>query len=116
MQTLYNRFQTINRNKPIFVLEFGATKDSKGCGKASNDCTKIRRNGAAKWGDEALQAIFTNTNWKMLRGFSWWNEAFKDGGQVNMRVQDNPCLKEVFQRRFNEHGEKIIEGPITTRA
>lgn len=111
MENAYKRFQSINKDKPIFVLEFGATKNSVSCGQDPTDCKNIN-SGAAKWANDALNAIFTNSEWKMLRGFFWWNEAFEDGEKVNMRVQDVPCLKETFQKHFQMHSNKIVERPI----
>src|SRR4028119_339773 len=55
MKAFYKRFQAMGKNKPVFVLEFGATNNSIGCGQASPNCADTTSNGAAKWADDALQ-------------------------------------------------------------
>jgi Spherulation-specific family 4/Glycosyl hydrolase family 26 len=95
----------LKTRKPLFVLEFGATGGHPGCGKPGDDCEPAQCD-AAQWADDALKHLLSN-RWPEVRGFSWWNEAWKDeedGKQyvVNMRVQSVPNLKEKFQSRLKE--------------
>jgi hypothetical protein len=78
-------------DKPVFVLEFGATLNNP-------------LGDQAQWGDEALAALFSN-RWPTIKGFSWWNERWQNddnpANDTTMRVQDNPALADVFRKRLN---------------
>jgi hypothetical protein len=77
-------------DKPVFVLEFGATQNNP-------------LGDQAQWADEALAALFTS-RWPSIKGFSWWNERWQnDDNPANdsvMRVQENPALAAVFRERL----------------
>jgi len=127
MRRAYPRLAALRPDKPIFVLEFGATMNNNGfCGPDSTNCTRI--NGAAKWADEALTAILAQgtpdipngQRWTRLRGFSWWNEWWRNDDDnprldTNMRVQDVPCLKDVFRKHLvtsQTSAANIVDRPI----
>jgi hypothetical protein len=120
MDEVYDRLAAMTPNKPIMLLEFGVTMNNKKCGTepASDKCNEVT-SGAAKWANDALSEIFTNPKYReRLRGFSWWNECWEnDDGRdpkknTNMRVQTVPCLKEVFQKKFTENKDKIVDKAI----
>lgn len=127
MKRVYDRLQALAPEKPVFVLEMGATMNARKCGKQPDDRSCRKLGGAAKWADEALNEIRTNAEWReRLHGFSWWNEQWdndKEGkpGQpdpdnhTNMRVEDVPCLREVFRHHLvTEDAKKswIVDTPL----
>ena len=126
MTTAYNRLRALAPEKPIFVLEMGATMNGLKCGEQPHDPSCTTLGGAAKWADDALREIRTNTDWQQLRGFSWWNEQWdndKEGKEdepdpdnhTNMRVEDVPCLRQVFKRHLvTEDSTKpwIVDTPL----
>ena len=87
-------------NKPIMVLEFGATHNNS-LGESE------------VWANEALQAILSN-RWPSIKGFSWWNETWQNDenpkNDTNMRVQSNKNLAEVFKKHLNS--DRVISNPI----
>lgn len=122
MDEAYRRLKAMTgaRFKPIFVLEFGATMNNKHCGKQPNDPQCKKLGGAALWADQALDSILNNPQWReRLRGFSWWDEWWDNDEEkehdTNMRVQDVPCLKEVFRKHLvtgDPQKQKILERPL----
>jgi hypothetical protein len=83
------RFAALAPSKPVFVLELGSTESTRTCSTAP-----------AAWAGTALDALAAR-RWPSVRGFSWWNEKWENGGTVrptNMRVQDVPGLADAFQR------------------
>lgn len=120
MDGVYDRLAAMTPDKPIMLLEFGVTMNNKKCGDepALNKCNQVT-SGAAKWANDALNEIFNNPKYQeRLRGFSWWNECWENGDgkdpkkNTNMRVQTVRCLKEVFQKKFAENQNKIVEKAI----
>jgi hypothetical protein len=126
MTTAYNRLHALAPEKPIFVLEMGATMNSLKCTEQPHDPSCTTLGGAARWADEALREIRTNTEWRQLRGFSWWNEQWDNpkvdkedepdpDNHTNMRVEDVPCLREVFKRHLVTEDSKkpwIVDTPL----
>jgi hypothetical protein len=120
MEHAYDRLSALTPQKPIFILEFGATMNNPYCGPQPNDPQCQTLGGAAGWANDALTSILTNTKWReRLRGFSWWNETWENDSDpknnTNMRVQDVPCLKEVFRQHLMPDGkpnEFIVDTPI----
>jgi hypothetical protein len=85
-------------DKPVFVLEFGATKNNP-------------LGDQAQWADEALTSLLSH-RWQAIKGFSWWNERWQNDDDPShdtiMRVQDNPALAQVFRKRLSEN---VLERP-----
>jgi Glycosyl hydrolase family 26 len=79
-------------DKPVFVLEFGVTKNNL-------------LGDQAQWADEALTSLLRN-RWSAIKGFSWWNETWQNddnsSNDTNMRVQDNPELAGVFRKHLTQ--------------
>jgi len=88
MDLVYPRLAALAADKPIFVLEFGATLNNP-------------RGNQAAWAEAALTDLIQG-RWPRVKGFSWWNEAWKNDHKpahdTTMRLQDNPALAEVFHR------------------
>jgi hypothetical protein len=88
MDLVYPRLVALEADKPIFVLEFGATLNNP-------------RGNQAAWAEAALTDLIQG-RWPRVKGFSWWNEAWKNDNKpahdTTMRLQDNPALAEVFHR------------------
>jgi hypothetical protein len=80
-------------DKPVFVLEFGATKNNP-------------LGDQAVWADEALSTLFSN-RYPSIKGFSWWNEHWQNDDNPNndttMRVQDNQVLAEIFKKHLRQN-------------
>jgi hypothetical protein len=118
MAPAYRRLTAMTPGKPVFVLEFGATMNNPVCGVQPADPSCRDLGGAALWADRALDSVLTNPEWReRLRGFSWWNERWENddnpANDTNMRVQDVPCLKEVFRKHLTElHKDKVVDTPI----
>lgn len=87
-------------NKPIMLLEFGATHNH-----ALGD--------SSVWADLALNAILAN-RWPALKGFSWWNESWQNDNNpehdTDMRVQTSPALAGVFRQYLKS--PKVIANPV----
>jgi Glycosyl hydrolase family 26 len=87
-------------DKPIMVLEFGATHNNP-LGQSS------------EWADEALGAMLSG-HWPKLKGFSWWNETWQNDNNpahdTDMRVQSNKALADVFRKHLASN--KVIDRPI----
>lgn len=84
-------------DKPIFLLEFGATTNSP-LGSASD------------WANSLLTPLLDN-RWPSIRGFSWWNETWQNDDNpahdTDMRVQSDRQLADVFRNHLTS--QKIIE-------
>jgi hypothetical protein len=111
----------LKTRKPLFVFEFGAPAEHPGCDTSDEQCEPAQCD-AAKWADDALGHLLSN-RWPEVRGFSWWNEIWRDESEedgkkkkfvMNMRVQSVNGLKESFQRRLHERPD-IISCPIYRR-
>lgn len=118
MDGVYDRLTALTPNKPIMLLEFGVTMNNSVCDKDKFSVANCNQtaSGAAKWANDALNEIFTNPKYQeRLKGFSWWNECWHNGDgnnpkkNTNMRIQDVTCLKEVFQKYFNENSNRILD-------
>jgi hypothetical protein len=100
MDSVIPRISAAAPGKPVFLLEFGATMGNP-------------RGDAAIWADDALTDLLTN-RWPEVRGFSWWNETWKNDGNAandtNMRVQDVPGLAAVFQTQRTSPA--VVDRPI----
>jgi hypothetical protein len=89
LRSAYSRLTDMALGKPIIMAEFGMTGNHP---KAN----------AADWTTLAFKSIKDLAAQKNshLVGFSWWNEGWwnnDDPAQdTNMRVQDNPAIKDVF--------------------
>jgi hypothetical protein len=104
--------------KPIFVLEFGETA---GHPYAKRSEPKWQRCKPEVWADAALTAMLKTTSptdaknpwWPRLRGFSWWNETWKDDGVVDMQVQHMPLLAERFRHYLTAepYSLMIVDSP-----
>ena len=114
----YDRLSAMTPGKPIFVLESGATMNNPVCGAQPVDPSCQNLGGADLWADRALENILINARWREpRRGFSWWNGTWENdeslANNTNMRVQDVPCLKEVFRKHLSDiHKDKIVDTPI----
>lgn len=87
IDAVYPRIETLTKDKPIFIAEFGATNNNP-------------LGNQAEWTRAALTDI-TSFRWPRIIGFSWWNEWWQNDDypahDTNMRLQDNPELQAVFQ-------------------
>jgi len=84
----YPRLAALSPDKPIVVLEFGATSGNP-------------RGDQAVWAENALTDLIAG-RWPRVIGFSWWNETWPNDDDPthnsNMRLQDNPALAAAFQK------------------
>lgn len=87
MDAVYLRVDSLIPDKPIFIAEFGVTKNNPLCDQA-------------EWARSALTDI-TSFRWARIIAFSWWNEWWQNddspANDTTMRLQDNPELSFVFQ-------------------
>ena len=104
---VYDRLAAKATGKPIFLLEFGATKGHPNA-RRNEQCRPD------KWADAAFEAVFNKTRYPMLCGFSWWNEGWPntDAPRTEMRVQKIPELADIFRRRLTGN-PLIIDRPLT---
>lgn len=108
MRDMHDRLRALAPGKPIFLLEFGATKGHPNAG-SNNQCK------AHKWADAALDELLVRNSYPEVRGFSWWNERWENGNGVpdtDMRVQANSSLRNVFRRRLIGN-QKVIDRPLS---
>jgi hypothetical protein len=99
MDVVYPRLAQIRGKRPILVCELGCTSGAK----QVNPLT---------WAGDALDAMLACA-WDGLRGFSWWNEGWKndDGTCTEMRIWKIDGMPRVFDSRL--HGNpKIVDRPI----
>jgi hypothetical protein len=100
MDMVVDRLVGVAPDKPVFVLEFGATS-----GNLLGD--------PAAWADAALSELLGG-RWPAVRGFSWWNETWPNDDvpshDTNMRVQDVPGLGAVFQSHLAD--PTLVDRPI----
>ncbi len=106
MDRVYGRLDALAPQKPIVLLEFGATS-----GNPLGD--------QAVWAENALKDLNT-LRWQRVIGFSWWSEEWinGDGSHTDMRVQDNPALAAAFQRQVGNQNQVLAYGvflPIVLR-
>jgi hypothetical protein len=101
--------------KPLFILEFGAPGNHPGCDTSDGQCQPAQCDAGA-WAGDALRLLLNN-HWPEVRGFSWWNEIWKDETEVdhkkvefvmNMRVQSVKGLKEKFHSRLHERPGVLV--------
>jgi hypothetical protein len=89
--------------KPVFVLEFGITGDHGKCNPGT-------------WVNEALTELLAGRTWPRVRGFSWWNEVFKNGPgkkKTNTRLQSHSRIRNAFRAHLLESDRgKVIYRPI----
>ncbi len=97
MDEVYPRLVALPGEKPIMLLEFGATS-----GNPNGD--------QAAWAKNAFESIFSG-RWPRLIAFSWWNGSWvNDGTPVHnsqMRIQDNPSLSRVFHDMLSDSPQVI---------
>jgi hypothetical protein len=88
MDEVYPRLVSLSKDKPILLVEFGATS-----GNPHGD--------QADWAEVALTDLM-HLRWPRVAAFSWWNGAWTNDSDTahnsDMRIQDNPRLAEVFRR------------------
>ncbi len=74
-------------DKQIIIAEFGNTNNNPNTDQAN-------------WARSALEDLLLG-RWERVIGFSWWNEHWQNddvpANDTNMRVQDNPALRDVFR-------------------
>jgi len=87
LDAVYPRLDALTPDKPLFIAEFGVTKNNP-------------LGDQAEWARAALTDI-TSFRWPRIMGFSWWNEGWQNDDDpthdTTMRLQDNPELQAVFQ-------------------
>ncbi len=87
MDAVYPRVDALTANKPVFIAEFGVTKNNP-------------LGDQAEWARAALTDI-TSFRWPRIIAFSWWNERWQNDDNpahdTTMRLQDNSELAAVFQ-------------------
>jgi hypothetical protein len=93
-------------NRPVMISEFG-------CTKTDADPTSAD---VGEWAKDALSSIIAaKKRWPELRGFSWWNEGWKNGdgkSPTEMRVQKLKPLQDVFSTQLKENERRLVECPI----
>lgn len=103
MDAVYPRLTALSQDKPIIVTEFGVT-----AGHPLGD--------QADWAESALADLISR-RWPRIIGFSWWNERWQNDDDpehdTTMRLQDNPNLRETFQRLVGEN-EAVMGRPEVT--
>ncbi|MEW5941434.1 MAG: glycosyl hydrolase, partial [Chloroflexota bacterium] len=110
MDAVYPRLDALTADKPIFIAEFGVTRDNPYCDQV-------------KWTRSALTDI-TSFRWPRLIAFSWWNEWWQNDDDpahdTHMCLQDNPELAAVFQELVGDNpvvlGEKVQVKPYVAYA
>lgn len=107
---VYPRLDALTADKPIFIAEFGVTRDNPYCDQA-------------EWARAALTDI-TSFRWPRIIAFSWWNEWWQNDDDpahdTHMRLQDNSKLAAVFQELAGDNpvvlGEKVQVKPYVAYA
>lgn len=98
MDQVYPRLQALAPELPILLSEFGSTFPHPSIDQAN-------------WASEALSDMLAG-RWPKLIGFSWWNETWQNdeipANDTNMRVQDNPELRELFQELVGTN-DKVLD-------
>jgi len=94
---VYPRLAALSEGKPIVVAEFGAA-------------ARNPRAEQSAWADAALADLLIG-RWPQLIGFSWWNESWQNDDNsahdTSMRLQDNPALAGVFQKRVGDDPKAV---------
>jgi hypothetical protein len=97
MDWVYGRLRKL-ADKPIVVSEFGNIRDPL----------------QVSWAIDALADI-TGGRWPKLIGFSWWNAAFFNDPnpdlRSDMRLQNNPGLAAVF-RKYVGRNDAVLSAPL----
>jgi hypothetical protein len=105
MNAAYPRLAALAPDKPIMLLEFGATAGNPGT--VPED-----------WAQAALDHLLA-PRWPRVRGFSWWNERWENdddpGDGTTMRVQDLPELATVFHDTLAAHRAQLQTRPVYGR-
>ncbi len=87
MDRVYQRLTAMAPDKQIIIAEFGNTNNNPNTDQAN-------------WARSALEDLLLG-RWERVIGFSWWNEHWQNddvpANDTNMRVQDNPALRDVFR-------------------
>jgi hypothetical protein len=99
-----NGVKSLEGGRPLFILEMGVVKDYPQDKPNAVQCEQ------GVWAEKALAALARNPWDLKVRGFSWWNEGWEDGGHIEMRVQANDQLKQVFQNNILK--EKFVHTPV----
>jgi len=93
MDAAYLRLARLSPEKPIALLEFGATSRNPHMSQE-------------QWAENALKDI-TAMRWKRLFALAWWNDAWQNDDDpahdTDMRVQSNPLLAAVFQQYVGDN-------------
>ena len=93
MDALYPRLDALTADKPIFIAEFGVTKNNP-------------LGDQAEWARVALTDL-TSFRWPRIIGFSWWNEWWQNDDNPahnsNMRLQDNHALATIFREMVGDN-------------
>ncbi len=104
MDEIYPRLAELSSEKPIVLLEFGATSGNPNVDQAA-------------WARSALADI-TSGRWPRLIGFAWWNDWWENDdnprNNTNMYVDDNQDLTTVFRELVGD-SDSIHEGPVVTK-
>lgn len=97
IDAVYPRVEALATDKPIFIAEFGATRNNP-------------LGDQVEWARAALTDILS-FRWPRIIGFSWWNERWQNDDNpahdTNMRLQDNPELQTVFQELVGDNPKVI---------
>ncbi len=101
MDEVYPRLAALSSEKPIVLLEFGATNGNP-------------RVDQAAWASGALKEIISG-RWPRLIGFAWWNDWWENDNNpqhdTNMYVDDNRDLAAVF-RKLVGNSDSVREDPV----
>jgi len=105
----------LKKRKPLYLLEFGMIGGHPGCSQKDDPDCDPKQCKASKWADDALSNLLAH-RWPEVRGFSWWNETWKeekDGKTyiTNMRVQTVSGLRKVLQKHIKGN-KKITDHPV----
>ena len=104
MDEIYPRLAELSSEKPIVLLEFGATSGNPNVDQAA-------------WARSALADI-TSGRGPRLIGFAWWNDWWENDdnprNNTNMYVDDNQDLTTVFRELVGD-SDSIHEGPVVTK-
>jgi len=97
MDAIYTRLEALTTEKPIFIAEFGATKNNP-------------LGDQAEWARSALTDL-SSFRWPRIIGFSWWNEWWQNdenpAHDTSMRLQDNPALAAVFKELIGNNPDVL---------
>ncbi len=91
--------------KPVFIFEFGTTANHP-----NPTCE------AGTWTKAAVEDMLGG-RWPALRGFSWWNERWKNdrdpAHDTNMLVQEVPGISKAFREAFSgPFKDAVVDRPL----